>query len=55
MEAQSDGELSRVTQNVVGAEGETKTIFFFDRNTKLIALAVMLSAVTNLVSAVCSE
>ena len=56
MEPQGDpaagGDRSRVAQNVVGAAGETKTIFFFDRNTKLIAVAVMLSAVVNLVSAV---
>jgi hypothetical protein len=55
MEPQGDpsgGYRSRVAQNVVGAAGETKTIFFFDRNTKLIAVAVMLSAVVNLVRAV---
>jgi hypothetical protein len=47
----SSDDRSRVAQNVVGAQAETKTIFFFDRNTKLIAVAVMLSAVVNLVSA----
>ena len=34
---------------VIGATGETRVVFWFDRNTKLIALAVALSAVANLV------